>query len=252
MKFIAVIGMPRSGTTIVSAYLNSQLGALVVGEPHGIEKTAQHRSRLTTLPYRLSLTQYGELALYYFKPVLDQIEEFAEIEGVSILGFKEAWTPDINPIKIIEENADRIDRTIITLREPRRNYSSILKHYSLVSGISAATFENHWKALYRYGVTNDKARFVILDQFRASPASSLQRASGLDIREEDLLSLPGNGDAVARASTEIRKIDRQEKSVRMFPEIERLYRLATVVAENYENKWEVQWLRQCLELQENL
>lgn len=238
MRYTAVIGMPRSGTTIVSAYLNAQLGAFIMGEPHSIERMAPVMN--PNQSYHISDTQYGQLRLYQSKPVMEQIEEFAEINGVWLLGFKEAWTPRVDPIRIVESYGDKVERVIITLREPRRNYQSMLLNFSYIPALMAVTFEQHWKALYRYGITNDKAKFVILDQFRADPAGSLQRASGLDIRPEELRGLPGNGDNRARSKGgEVIPVDRMEKSAEMFPRIKRLYRIATKIAESYENPFEI-------------
>jgi hypothetical protein len=233
MKYIAIVGMPRSGTTVVSAYLNSQPGALVIGEPHSIEKKAP--SREMSIPYHVAETQYGILAFYKGMPIMDQIKAFAQKNDVSVLGFKEAWIPRVDPIQIIESYCDWLDRIIVVLREPRRTYNSISQRFTQRQALEPVTFEEHWKALYRYGATSDRARFVILDQFRQDPAGSLRRASGLDIQEIDnMLHFPGDGDPPARAGGKVKPVDRQEKSEYMFPRIKRMYRLAVKVAERYE------------------
>jgi hypothetical protein len=217
--------MPRSGTSIVTSYLNSQEGAFVIGEPTWPQKAKKNQ---------LVFSRYGDFVLDHQKDIFEQLESLATDFDLSMIGIKEAWVPSVNAIQIANKYHDIVDSIIITARDPRRTYLSMYNKFASLGPVSLPLFERHYKALLEYGKETEKARFIVLEQFRKDPVGILRKASGLDIKEvKELHRYTGGGCNVARESTAVIDKETCDQAEERFPSAELAYQFVLREVKQY-------------------
>lgn len=111
---LVVVGMPGSGTTIIASFINSLERSIIFGEPTRAGSNVTFKSR------------YED---YRFKPgdKLEQIIDFGNRHDLLIRGYKEVWNVrHFHLIELVEGQRDKLDIVLTVLREPRRNYSSMM------------------------------------------------------------------------------------------------------------------------------
>lgn len=204
---VAIIGMPRSGTTIITSFLNSLDGAIVVGEPHRMAmREAPDGFRWPTIID----TRFNQFHIRPEEDVLQQIERFAEFNYLNIYGFKEACMGVLDPIRLVLGYGSRIDIVIVTMRDPRKTYNSMFLlsptgHPPPIYDFSD-TFVNLVSATFAY----QKFRPVILDHFRADPIRAIELATGWKLGGElNLKKYAGGGDPSAATTKRIIGVDRR-------------------------------------------
>lgn len=209
---VAVIGMPRTGTTIFSRYLSSLGMSLIVGEPHRMLQESR-----STWPI-ICDSPYGALFLrHYSDKPLDQIIAFAKHHGIStMVGFKETWSNFVDPIDLIMEYSvyQPIHRVFVCVRDPVRTYKSILCNTPEDREVlPVERFAFHYIRLVHacnpetspFGDTDVTA--IDLDHFRKWPRSYLENRTGWKIDGPEspttrygLVMYTGGGDVMARAA----------------------------------------------------
>lgn len=226
LQRVLVIGLPRSGTSIVASYLNSQPNALVVGEPSWPMLAGKDQ---------IVYSRYGDIHLSHKMDIFEQLKNLSDQIGLQLIGMKEAWVPAVNAISIAQAYYDILDGIIITLREPRRNYLSMYYQFASIGPVAIAMFERHYKMLHQYGKNNDKVRFVILEQFKKDPFNVLQKAvPAIELEElTELSRYTGGGCRKARESTQVLEEETTGQSEQRFPVAELAYRFALKDVEKY-------------------
>jgi hypothetical protein len=221
-----VIGLARSGTSIVTSYLNSQPNAFVVGEPTWPQE--HNRNQLV-------YSRYGEIVFNKKADIFVQLAQLASKLELALVGIKEAWTPSINAIRVADRYTDIVDSIIITVREPRRNYQSMFDHFASIGPVSSAMFERRYKMLFEYGMNNPRAKFIVLEQFKKDPVGILRKAVNFEIEEvEELQRYSGGGCKNVRTSTTVEDKEIREQSEGSYPTAEIAYRLILREVEKYE------------------
>lgn len=202
---IAVIGMPRSGTTIVCSFLNSLDRSSVWGEAH--------RVTWMQLP-RIMPTRYGNGILYPYTEVLGQMKDFAVYHDLLIYGSKDVPDLYIDPIEIVEGYGDRLDKVFVVFRNPRKVWKSMcsLGHTSGL-GIKEADFIAMYNEYMKYCLQTDNAISVVLERFRNSPKGYMSAKLGYPIvGNSTLLRYTGTGSPhTTRDGTTIHKNNEREE-----------------------------------------
>jgi hypothetical protein len=202
---IAVIGMPRSGSTIISSLFNSLDGAFVVGEPHSMVNAPR--------PFghdwpAIITTAHGTFNLYPRGDVLEQIQTYGKKYGADIFGFKEVYTINSDPLEIIKHYGSRIDVTFVIFREPRKNYASILANKPDLSlPMSPLTYISQFKSLVDIcnPTLNTKIFPISYELLTRNWVRHMYDAIGWSLAGKmELEKYPGTGDAEGRASKKIR------------------------------------------------
>lgn len=210
---IGMIGMPRAGTTIMSAVVGSLDGALIVGEPHAMLR-AQRPAGLSAAPLILE-TRHGVVQMAPGYDVLGQLETVAEYislenDNITIVGFKECWVTVVEPIALIKNYGNRLTHSVVMIREPRTNYASIHAHRHVIQGVSPAEFSDKYIQLVRFALDGE-AGLMIYEKFIKDPLGETMRATGFEIEGDlALKKYTGGGDTVARGSTEVRDFNLRE------------------------------------------
>jgi hypothetical protein len=192
---LAIIGMPRSGTTITCSYVNSLDGASVWGEPH------RGQTRFPGVPLR---SRYGDISLGKGE-VLAQIEDFARENGLSIYGFKEpldTYIP-VDPIEVASGYGDRLDKILVTVRDPGRNFMSMLALANITEK-QVEEYATHYTRFTDFCFVEKRATPIILERFVKDPRGYMARKLGLPEPEKvSLKTYTGGGDGTATWSREI-------------------------------------------------
>jgi hypothetical protein len=192
---VAIIGLPRSGTTITCSFVNSLDGASVWGEPH------RGQTRFPDIPLK---TRYGDVALAKTE-VLAHIEEFAKEHDLSICGFKEpldTYIP-VDPIEIVQGYGSRLDKIMVTIRDPGRNFMSML----VLGHINEDQIEEyaiHYQRFADFCFVEPRAVPIVLERFVKNPVGYMSDKMGIDIpKGHSLKAYTGSGDQRAMWSREI-------------------------------------------------
>jgi hypothetical protein len=204
---IAIIGMPRSGTTIVTSFLNSLDEALIVGEPYRMLRVKRPMNR--NLP-NIFNSRYGELLFYPDRDALLQIHAYAFKRSLKIFGFKETWTPDIDPIALVKLYGNWICATFVVIREPRRNYASMIENTP--QGHVPVDVSEFNRAYTRLAESTSEPGFysVPLASFMEDPVAAICKDTGWQISGKiELKQFVGSGDTSARSAKKIYKTDRR-------------------------------------------
>jgi hypothetical protein len=210
MTRVGIIGMPRSGSTIISSLVNSLPGSFIVGEPHAMARAPRPKGMETKVTF--VDTRYG---LFHLKPgedVLAQIEGFASSNSLTMYGFKECWVPYVEIPRLIQNYRDRLDITLVTVRQPRLNYGSLEQLSNPnVKPMSAGFFSDQYTELIGMALKPNNVHAIILDWFRVDPIAELRRATGWrDIPDTVPLQMyAGGGDVKARVAKKILPVDRR-------------------------------------------
>jgi hypothetical protein len=239
---IAMIGMPRSGSTIMSSLINSVDGSFVVGEPHAMAR-AQRPPGMSHIPNILD-TRYGAFRLETGTDVLGQLEAFGESAGARIIGFKECWVPVVEPLRLIKHYGDNLSHVLIAIREPRTNYMSIVEREHL-GKMSPEEFTEKYVKLIEYVLLNNsvtynkKAQPIVYELFIENPFEEVRRATGWIIEGDlELKMYAGGGDEKARTSTIVKDYNWREKYAG--PELNRADRAYEILMETHRlppEKW---------------
>lgn len=206
---IAMIGMPRSGSTIMSSLVNSINNAMIVGEPHAMAR-AHRPERLKHVP-TLVETRYGTISISPgYDDILTQLEFYAVQLGVNIVGFKECWVPSVYPIELVESYKNRLTNKVVMVRDPARNYSSIRSLSRSDADMPIDEFVAKFVALVDYGLRDDVG-IMLYELFIANPLKALKVATGWDVvGVPELEMYSGGGDLKARGSKNIDRYDYRE------------------------------------------
>lgn len=200
---VAVIGLPRSGTTITCSFLNSIEKASVWGEPH--------RSYRKIIPTRFH-TRYGDYDLLPMVDVLSQIKSFAEMKNLVMYGFKEVVDPKlgIDPVSLVKDYGARIDRVLMPLRDPRKVYKS-MTDIGHAKHMDPDEFNDRYIWMTEYVLSLPHGGIVDLDKFRLKPAEVMSDALDLSIEQTDsrikLLQFTGGGDPHTIKHSRIKRKD---------------------------------------------
>lgn len=221
VETIAIVGPPRSGTTIVAKYINSIGGVFIVSEPY--------QAALKPRPPRMKFwptiveTEYGNFGIVPEQDAWDQVKIFANrVEpGLSVIGFKECQSPIVNAADIAGSLMDNkeVDRTIVVMRHPRLVFESMLwntpeGHERTTPQELAQMYDELYDLVDNYP---EQTAIIFLDWFRAYPTEEVQKATGWSISGltiNTLDPLPGGGDPTALGSTSVSRIDTQRPSPR--------------------------------------
>lgn len=201
---VAVIGMPRSGSTIVTALLNSFNRAAVLGEPH------RSFGKPTVTEFT---TRHGSLALKPQIEVLGQIEGFAAEHGLNLFGFKEVLDPlnQVFPIELVEDYADRLDYVFVTIRNPRRNYSSLVQlGHARSLKMSPSDFVTDYGMFIDavIDLIHPQIVPVILEKFRVDPLGHIGQVTGWPVSGTyQLKAYAGGGDPHAQVAATVERHD---------------------------------------------
>lgn len=201
---IAVIGMPRSGSTIVTSLLNSFNQAAVFGEPH----RSYDKPTVTEFP-----TRYGPLMLEPRVEVLGQIEKFAMRHRLEMFGFKEVLDPlnNVLPIEIVEGYGERLDYIFVTVRDPRRNYSSLVqlghaKSLDMSPQAFTAEFRRFAEGILSFHLPPIIP--VVLEKLRMDPMGHIRQVTGWEAPGQyTMQQYSGGGDPHAMKATLVMKTD---------------------------------------------
>jgi hypothetical protein len=206
MRTVAIIGMPRSGSTIVASYINSMPGVFIVGEPFLAANSPRPMGKLWPT---IADTDYGEpLIIHQDRPVFPTIMEFVnKIGGINMVGFKECWTPWTDPITIVEDLG--IHTVLVTIREPPKNYMSMYERRPPdTPPFSVRKFNAEYVRFCDFPRSYPVARAVFLDDFRLNPKREIERATGWDLPDHHKFThFTGGGDESARVATKVKKRD---------------------------------------------
>jgi len=206
---IAIIGMPRSGSTIVASYINSITGAMIIGEPFLQAKRPRPEGK--EWPTIVD-TRYGTLKIPYGDSVVGCIDEFAENKLVQISGFKECMTAAVDVVDLVEELLPRLDLVLVVLREPRKNFMS-MRQLTPEGHIPLSVEEfNQWyiKLVDFAYLRTSKIQPINLDFFRIDPALELSDATGWDLKGNHVFkSYSGGGDTNARVAQAVSPVDQR-------------------------------------------
>lgn len=199
---VAVIGMPRSGSTIVTSLLNSFNGAAMFGEPH--------RSYGKPSPTKFA-TRHGDLVLRPKEDVLTQITRFALERNLDLFGFKEVFDSSmtIDPLNLVESYGDRVDLVFVTIRDPRRNYSSLVQlGHAKSLGLTPEKFVEEYKRFVIELALWKKYVPVILEKFRTGPLEQIRRVTGWEVPGQyKMKQYSGGGDPHAMVATLVNRND---------------------------------------------
>lgn len=212
---IGMIGMPRSGSTIMSSLVNSLDGALVVGEPHAMVR-AQRPPGMSSVPTIID-TRYGTFRMFPGLDVLSQLETIATVASTSgngydiqIVGFKECWVPTVEPIQLLEHYDNRLTHRVVMLRDPEKNYASMMAYQYTIKGVTPIQFTEQYCELAEYAL-KPGIGIMSYELFRSAPLKALNIATGLEVAGAlELKQYAGGGDPLARGSKEIRSWDHRE------------------------------------------
>lgn len=206
--------MPRSGSTIIASAVNSlDDDTLIIGEPHRMAASPRPPSMSATP--NLIDTRHGLFDLFPTSAidadVLTQIEVFSKKRGVGKYGFKECLTTEINPIKLVADYGSRVDFVAVAVRDPRRNYMSVIQSIGHGRGpYDIAAFTDAYVSLINYTWLQNVST-VILEWFKEDPVKELRRATGWQWIPDkiNLCPFPGGGDTYARTSKKINSYERR-------------------------------------------
>lgn len=207
---IALIGMPRSGSTITGSFFNSLDGGFVVGEPHSM--IVADRPFGHDWPAYID-TDAGLFKLYPKGEVdpLRQIEVFALINGFDIYGFKEVCTVKTDPSQIVELYGDRLDAVFVLMREPRKVFRSMTKNTPEGSlPTSPLTFYEWYRSIFEFcdGDYPFPVHIIYYEQFIKNPERHINEVAGWEFEGSvSLRKFPGSGDLSARGSKVVRAKD---------------------------------------------
>jgi len=206
-KIISVLGMPHSGTTILSNTLNSMDNGFCLSEPHWT---------LQTKPFKLRFDKIDKIPMTDANSVLGAIRARLEHNKVyDFGGVKETYRPrNAKMAKSIDKIVKESDIVFFIFREPK----ALMNNFKKIPG-------NHMpmeRLLYVYNklieTANgcDGAINVILEDF--CDAGNKGVIEYLNSRCGDLLTIEGDfnlkptnylyGDLVANNSTHIKKANR--------------------------------------------
>ncbi len=157
-------------------------------------------------------TKYGPLQLETSKDVFLQISGFAARFNLVLVGFKECYVPMVDPVRLIDVYGDRINLVLLTLRDPRRNYMSMLQlTHPSARMPDAKMFNSQYLALCDLALRG-MAKPIFLDKFRQDPTGEAKRASGLElIGEHEFGKYAGGGDPVGMTAKQVFRLDRRER-----------------------------------------
>jgi len=202
---VAIIGLPRSGSTIVASVVNSIDGSLIIGEPHRL--TSMPRPRGFEKRPIIFHTRYGRFDAYKGSSILDQIDEFALQHDTTMWGFKECQTFMTDALDlVVSEYSGRIDKVLDTIRHPLTNYSSLnaLGHRPW----EPESYNKAYASLVKYSMTNAIASPVVLELFRKNPVGVIESALGVSAQSAfPLKQYGGGGDTYASTAKKIMKED---------------------------------------------
>ena len=195
---IGVIGMPRSGTTIVTSFINSLDRATMWGEAHKIWGGND----------RTLSTRYGDGRLKNGPDVLGQVEAFAIKHDLLIYGTKDVVDAIVtDPIATYRSYGTRYDHVFVTFRNPRKMWTSI-KELGHADGLGMTENDFIWKhnAFVNYCIRFKNATPIILERFRKDPIGYMSTQMGFEITGPVVLEkYTGGGDPHTIKDTEIRR-----------------------------------------------
>ena len=200
---IGIIGMPRSGTTIVASFINSLDRATIWGEAH--------RVWARTSPIMMD-TRYGIGVLRNSGDVLGQVKAFAEKNDLLIYGTKDVLDGIVtDPIATYRSYGWKYDQVFVVFRNPRKVWAS-MKSLGNASGLGMTEdrFIQKSNAFVDYCIRTNNATPIILERFREDPIKYMSTKMGLEISGPVILEkYSGTGDRGAMHAKEIRPITKR-------------------------------------------
>lgn len=206
---IAIVGMPRSGSTIVASYINSINSAMIIGEPFLQAKRPRPEGK--DWPTIVD-TRYGTLKIPYGASVMSCIDEFADGRLILISGFKECMTAAVDVVDLVQKLLPGLDLVLVVLREPRKNFMS-MRQLTPEGHIPLSVEEfNEWyiKLVDLTYMRTSKIQPLNLDFFRIDPALELSDATGWDLEgNHTFKQYSGGGDTNARTAQSVGPVDQR-------------------------------------------
>ena len=201
---VRILGLMRSGTTIVASLFNSIEDALVVSEPHLALFNGE-----SPLPFPCE-TRYGIIELRQDVSIVQTIVDFAEGAGLRLAGYKEVvsplWADDVLAI----DGAGREWATIVVLRHPDVAYES-----AQAMGWTYISIRE-WADTYLRlcdMVESGDARAIIYEDFLKDPLQEASSALGHPITGSPKLipDMVGIGDEKAKGSYVVNPVPHRKR-----------------------------------------
>jgi hypothetical protein len=197
---IGVIGMPRSGTTIVTSFINSLDRATMWGEAHRVVSK--------TFP-RIMATRHGTGILMPDMNVLSQVETFADKHNLLIYGTKDVYDSIVtDPVATYRSYGERYDHVFVTFRDPRKTWAS-MKAIGHARELGMTEKEFIWKhnSFVNYCVRFRNATPIILERFRKDPIGYMSIQMGIEISGPLIFQqYTGGGDVHAMYDKSVRSV----------------------------------------------
>lgn len=167
---VGVFCLPRSGSTILTSFLNSIDRSVFLSEPHG-----RHQ------PKKKIPTRYGDLL--YGETVMGSLLTFSCQRELTLVGYKEIWHPiqEDRMWAILDKDFDHFDLIVTTLRDPLRIYSSISHTELPEKKFNRVYIEFHEK------MKSLQAKTVVLDKFRRNPSGHINTVLPFDVPRISLI-----------------------------------------------------------------
>ena len=193
---VAIIGMPRSGTTIVASFINSLDRATIFGEAGKLPKLFNDPRPFDT--------RYGRLMMLPQENILKQIEGFAIKHDLLIYGTKNVFDPWVDPTSM---DYSEYDHVYVMFRNPRKVWSSMVALNNASGlGMNVDMFIEKHRDFVDFCLSTEKAKPIILDRFRESPIAYMSQQMGIEINGPVVLEqYTGGGDPNAIKDKEVRR-----------------------------------------------
>jgi len=205
-KLIQIVGLPRSGTTLLASILNNHDDAICLVEPY-----LSWLSSKQVLPPKDNLIfNHSQLSL----PPNDVINSLVKSEKYRIVGFKETYRTKRHKTfpsrSFLEKNQKekRVDFTLVILRDPRDGWASVVKRHSKYESDFEALSEYvfAWNKLIEW-IVSEKIRYVKYENLVRAPKETISNFDELGLDWETELTrvnpTTGFGDATAQEGGKI-------------------------------------------------
>lgn len=202
-----ILGLPRSGTTIVASLFNSLEDGFCLGEPHWYVEAGHDIERVgpdccgkvAPLWDRAKVSEVDAILPCFIRPAV-------VIGDYKLGGYKETWRDDPLGRRLLERHIPKVDFFILVHRNGVEAWRSQIRlgwpeeEWTLNRAIVGTCMLYDLKE-------NPKAVYVEIDQFRADPLACLNKALAGRFEIEGPVTLQPTGwvfgDPRANHSTEV-------------------------------------------------
>lgn len=198
-KIFQIVGVPRSGTTMLSMAIDGVDNAACITEPYLSWLTTGH------IDYK---EKTGKVTRSYSSPH-KLIKKLIQNNDLECVGFKETFRLMSHPTVPTEDfiisnyRSGSLDRTIAIIRDPRDVWSSVVSRYSDRNGIPSLEFVCKTWNVFSQWVIDDDVYFVRYEDFVLNPSGVFMDVAqylGLSENFEELIIRPSIGYGDERAA----------------------------------------------------